>query len=141
MSHAHALRRFKSGRRPLRSTYEADQMDPSAPNNPEIPDSSNREMMDKLRAEIEALKSDHIAAHRTSVMTIRFLEERMAVIDKLRAALAECAADLRAELDNRYHAYGPLSPSVKRTYDRDMKPVLAAEELLGRIPADHSTVK
>jgi hypothetical protein len=110
-------------------------MDPSAPNNPEIPDSSSRELIEKLRAEIEVLKSDHIAAHRTSVMTIRFLEGRMVVIDKLRATLAECAADLRLEVDNRYHAYGPLSPSLKRTYDRDMKPVLAAEELLRAI--DH----
>ena len=49
---------------------------------------------------------------------------------KLRAALRDCADDLAAELEARYHRTLDY-PSQKRKYDRDMAPVLTARALLG----------
>lgn len=48
----------------------------------------------------------------------------------LEALLAECAADLRAEIERTYPPEARLYPVIQRRFDRDMQPVLMAEALL-----------
>ena len=50
-------------------------------------------------------------------------------IERLRAALRECANDLECELNGRYDQTLDY-PSQRAKFDRDMQPVLAARKLL-----------
>lgn len=51
-------------------------------------------------------------------------------IERLRAALQDCADDLEAELRARYAGTQDIYPSERRRFDRDMEAVTAARQLL-----------
>ena len=56
-------------------------------------------------------------------------QEQQAEIERLRAALKECADDLEASVNAEYH--GTLDyPSQRRKWERDLQPVAAARKLL-----------
>jgi len=88
---------------------------------------------DRLRAAIH-MESAAIAPQTSPL--IEAAKEVLAENERLRACLSECASDLASEVEARY----PLSrgdtpgrdcyPDMQRRYDRDMRPVKTARELL-----------
>jgi len=52
-------------------------------------------------------------------------------IEKLRAALKECADDLEAEITHRYGGMVPKYPRERLKRDQDMAPVIKARVALG----------
>jgi hypothetical protein len=59
------------------------------------------------------------------------MTEQLDIVERLRAALKECADDLEAEIRDRYKLTMDVYPSEKRKFDRDMASVIAARKLLG----------
>lgn len=84
---------------------------------------------DAVDAEIERLTARN-AEHEARYDALEAKEEfRRREVERLRAALKECADDLASELDGRYA--GMLDhPAMKRRYDRDMESVISARFLL-----------
>jgi hypothetical protein len=59
------------------------------------------------------------------------VERLTARVSELEAGLRECADDLRAEVNDRWcWSDGRPDPRMQHKYDRDMEPVLKAEDLL-----------
>lgn len=57
------------------------------------------------------------------------VESRDAEIVQLRTALKDCADELADQIEGHYAATKD-HPAMKRRYDRDMQPVIAARKLL-----------
>jgi len=74
-----------------------------------------REEVEKLRERCEAYKGQVWAGSQE--------------IERLRAVLKECADDLGALVEASYSSIG-RHPAMQRRYDRDIAPVLRAQEIL-----------
>lgn len=58
-------------------------------------------------------------------------------LDRLQAALKECANDLEAEIDARYGR--PVHPALAHQYERDMEPVQTARAILAELADQRPT--